>query len=70
MEEMDLVSRTRLIHDQRRVKVCLTRRSRALAARMAPQVEETYRRVERRLGEGFFKRLYTELDELIARLSD
>jgi homoprotocatechuate degradation regulator HpaR len=70
MEDLDLVSRTRVQHDQRRVKVRLTPHSRALAAKMAPRIEEIYRRVESRLGRGLFHELYNSLDRVIAKLSD
>jgi homoprotocatechuate degradation regulator HpaR len=68
MEELDLVSRKRFAHDQRRVEVSLTPRSRALAARMAPQIEVVYARVERLLGEEFCEQLYGALDDVIAKL--
>ena len=58
----------RLAHDQRRVRVSLTARSRALAARMAPQIEAVYARVERLLGREFCNHLYGALDDLIAKL--
>src|SRR5690606_19498463 len=44
MEELDLVARKRFETDQRRVSVSLTPRSRALAARMAPEIDATYQR--------------------------
>jgi homoprotocatechuate degradation regulator HpaR len=68
MEELDLVSRKRFAHDQRRVEVSLTPRSRALAARMTPQIEAVYARVERLLGEEFCEQLYGALDDVIAKL--
>jgi homoprotocatechuate degradation regulator HpaR len=68
MEEFALVSRERLARDQRRVRVSLTPRSRALAARMAPQIEAVYARVEHLLGEEFCERLYGALDEVITKL--
>ena len=58
----------RLAHDQRRVRVSLTARSRALAARMAPQIEAVYARVERLLGQEFCNHLYGALDDLIVKL--
>ena len=69
MEEMDLVSRKRLKHDQRRVQVSLTARSRALAARMAPQIEAVYAQVEGLLGAAVCERLYETLDDVLAELS-
>jgi homoprotocatechuate degradation regulator HpaR len=68
MEEIGFVNRRRLAHDQRRVRVSLTPRSRALAARIAPQIEAVYARVERSLGKEFCERLYGALDELIDKL--
>lgn len=68
MEEIGFVNRKRLAHDQRRVRVSLTPRSRALAARIAPQIEAVYARVERLLGEEFCARLYGALDDLIDKL--
>lgn len=68
MEEMGLVKRRRLEHDQRRVRVALTARSRALAARIAPRIEAVYASVEQRLGTEFCARLYASLDAVIARL--
>src|SRR5438552_6287766 len=56
MEELGLVARQRLKHDQRRVRVSLTRRARSMAARMAPQIDATYRRIERQIGEEFSER--------------
>ena len=68
MEEIGWVDRKRLAHDQRRVRVSLTARSRALAARMAPQIEAVYARVERLLGQEFCGHFYGALDDLIAKL--
>ena len=68
MEEVGLVRRRRVAHDQRRVRVSLTPRSRALAARMAPQIEAVYARVEGLLGEEFCERLYATLDDVLAKL--
>ncbi len=69
MEEIGFVSRRRLAHDQRRVRVSLTPRGRALAARMAPRVEAIYARVEQLLGAESCQHLYRALDEVIAKLS-
>lgn len=70
MDEMGLVRRERLALDQRRVRVSLTPRSRALAAAMAPQIEAVYTAMEAHLGGEFIARLYATLDELIAALGD
>ncbi len=68
MQELGLVTRRRVDHDQRRVRVALTPRARAMAARMAPQIEATYRRIERRIGRPFSARLQHGLDRLLATL--
>jgi homoprotocatechuate degradation regulator HpaR len=68
MEELGLVARRRLPHDQRRVRVSLTARARAMAARMAPQIDATYRRIERTIGAEFGVRLQQTLDQLMATL--
>jgi homoprotocatechuate degradation regulator HpaR len=70
MEELGFVDRKRVAHDQRRVRVSLTPRSRALAARMAPEIEAVYARVERLLGAEFSRHLYEALDALIEKLPD
>jgi homoprotocatechuate degradation regulator HpaR len=68
MEEIGLVTRKRLAHDQRRLRVSLTPKSRALAARMAPQIEAVYARVEQLLGKEFCQHLYGALDNVIDKL--
>jgi homoprotocatechuate degradation regulator HpaR len=68
MEEIDLVARRRLDHDQRRVLVSLTSRSCALAARMAPQIDAIYADIEAELGPSATRQLYSALDLLIAAL--
>ena len=68
MEELGLVVRRRLPHDQRRVRVSLTARARAMAARMAPQIDATYRRIEQTMGEQFSVRFQQALDQLLATL--
>ena len=69
MEELGLVVRRRLQYDQRRVRVTLTPRARALAARMAPQIDATYRRIESVLGGEFSARFQQMLDQLLATLA-
>ena len=68
MEELGFVTRERLDHDQRRMLVSLTAKSRALASRMAPQVEAAYAELEGVLGAPLLQRLYAVLDELAATL--
>lgn len=70
MDEMKLVARERVGHDQRRVRVSLTATSRRLAARMAPQIEAVYRDIEAHIGADFTARFYRTLDELIAMMDE
>lgn len=70
MEELGLVARARLDHDQRRVRVSLTARSRALVRQMAPQVEAAYRSLEQQIGPQLTQQLYETLDQLMAKLGD
>jgi homoprotocatechuate degradation regulator HpaR len=69
MAEIRLVKRARIEHDQRRVLVSLTPRSRALAARMAPQINAIYAYIEAELGPKATQQLYGALDRLIATLA-
>lgn len=69
MEEMGLVVRERLAHDQRRVLVSASSRSRALAARMAPKIDAIYAGIEAELGPKATRELYGALDTLIATLA-
>jgi homoprotocatechuate degradation regulator HpaR len=69
MEELRYIKRRRLDHDQRRLRVSLTPRSRALSRRMAPQIEATYRNIESLIGAEFSAAFYRALDELIGALS-
>ena len=69
MEELGYVKRRRLDHDQRRLLVSLTARSRKLSATMAPKIEATYRSIETLIGAEFSSSFYLALDELIGALS-
>jgi homoprotocatechuate degradation regulator HpaR len=69
MEDLGYIKRKRLAHDQRRLRVSLTPRSRTLSRRMAPQIEATYREIETVIGAEFSARFYRALDELIGALS-
>ena len=69
MEELGYIRRKRLDYDQRRLRVSLTPRSRALAARMAPQIEATYGQIETMIGAQFSASLYRAIDELIGALA-
>lgn len=70
MEDMGLVARKAVKHDQRRVLIALTARSHTLAERLAPQIEAVYARIEGALGTEFCDGLYKALDKLIAKLDE
>jgi homoprotocatechuate degradation regulator HpaR len=70
MDEIGLVKRERSAQDQRRVLVSLARKSRNLAAAMAPEVEAVYARIEDHIGADFVQRFYATLDELIGLLEE
>ncbi len=65
MEEIGLVTRERLEHDQRRVHVRLTARARAIALRMAPAIGRIYDELEAQVGAQRLAAMYAALDELI-----
>src|SRR3954451_8089812 len=68
MEQAGYITRRRVEHDQRRVLVSLTAKSRRLAAELAPEIDATYRRIETLLGVDFSARLYETLDLVMAKL--
>ena len=70
MDDLGLVRRAGVDGDLRRVSVSLTPRSRALAARIAPQVEAAYAAIEARIGRQFTSEFYRTLDDLIAALDE
>ena len=70
MDELGLVSRERMAHDQRRLTVSLTDRSRALADSMAPQIEAIYDAIEAHIGADVISRFYGALDELVDMLGE
>jgi homoprotocatechuate degradation regulator HpaR len=67
MEETGLVVRERMPHDARRVKVSLTPKSRRLAQRLIPQIEQRYRELEDALGLQSMQVVYDALDALLSR---
>lgn len=68
MDDMGLVQRERLEHDQRRVMVSVTDKGQTLAAELAPQIEDTYAQLEADIGEEFAQELYQTLDRLLSKL--
>ena len=67
MEETGLVTRERMAHDQRRVKVSLTARSRRTAQKLIPLIEQRYEVLEQALGLRSIQEVYDALDALLAR---
>lgn len=65
LEQMELIKRSRVDRDLRRVSVSLTPRSRTLAVRLAPRIEAVYGDIEKRMGPDFCDQFYRTLDHLI-----
>ncbi len=68
MDDLGLVQRERLPHDQRRVLVSVSAAGEALAKRLAPRVEATYKAFEDAVGADLTVELYELLDRLIETL--
>jgi DNA-binding MarR family transcriptional regulator len=66
MEEMDLVTRTRVPEDQRRVMVRLTPKSEQLVSELGPLIVEQYKIIEQSFGPELIKQLYEVMDRVIA----
>jgi homoprotocatechuate degradation regulator HpaR len=69
MEELGLVKRERMAEDQRRVRVSITPKSRALARKVMPLVDAQYRQLEQARGAELLDRVYGTLDQLLLRLA-
>jgi len=68
MEQAGYITRRRVEHDQRRVLVSLTPKSRELAASMGPDIDAMYRRIEERLGTQFSAHFHVVLDHVLEQL--
>ncbi|HRK37951.1 MAG TPA: homoprotocatechuate degradation operon regulator HpaR [Burkholderiaceae bacterium] len=68
MEEAGWIDRERMGHDQRRVKVTLTRQAHELGERMTPLVERQYAELEALVGVDALQQVYDVLDTLLQRL--
>jgi homoprotocatechuate degradation regulator HpaR len=66
MEEMNLVTRTRMPEDQRRVLVRLTPKSEQLVSELGPLIVEQYKIIEQAFGPELIKELYEVMDRVIA----
>ncbi len=68
MEALDLVSRSRPVHDQRRVEVTLTPRSREIVAALAPKIDAVYRKIEEDIDASILTSLIDSLDGTLKSL--
>ena len=68
MDELGLVTRRRHDRDQRRLRVSLTAKSRALVRRVAPLVEREYQALEAAVGGDLVREAYALLDRLSGAL--
>jgi homoprotocatechuate degradation regulator HpaR len=67
MEDMQLVQRSRVDSDQRRIVVALTAKSRGLVSVVAPLIEQQYTYIEAAVGAGAVQHLYRALDDFLAQ---
>lgn len=65
MEDMGLVTRTRVPEDERRITVQLTPKSELLVSELGPLVEAQYRLIEKAFGPALIKELYAIMDQVI-----
>lgn len=66
MEDMSLVTRTRMPEDQRRVIVRMTPKAERIVAEMVPLIEEQYRIIEQSFSSELIQELYEIMDRVIA----
>jgi homoprotocatechuate degradation regulator HpaR len=67
MEDMDLVTKTKVPEDQRRVIIRLTSKSEKLVDEIRPLVEAQYRHIEQAFGPDLMFQLYSVLDKIVDR---
>lgn len=67
MEETQLVTRSRVDSDQRRIMVSLTAKSRTLVSAIAPLIEHQYAYIESAVGTDTVQHLYRALDDFLAQ---
>jgi homoprotocatechuate degradation regulator HpaR len=65
MEDVGLVEKLRLAHDQRRVHVSASSLGLSVAMKLAPEIAKTYDEVEDELGKEFTEQLYQALTHVI-----
>lgn len=65
MEDLGLITRTRMAEDQRRVIVRLTPKSEKLVAELGPLIVEQYKIIEEAFGPELIQELYSVVDKVI-----
>ncbi len=68
MEEAGLITRERMEHDQRRVKVTVTAATKKLGKSIAPIIEREYLELEKKVGVKQLQQVYDTLDTLLQNL--
>ncbi len=63
MEEVDLITRSRILSDQRRVMIHLSERGTAILSQIAPLIDLQYAYIEQSCGKDIFADLFKVLDE-------
>ena len=66
MEDMGLVTRTRMEEDQRRVIVRITPKAAKIVAELGPLIVEQYKIIEKAFGSELIAELYEVMDRVIA----
>jgi homoprotocatechuate degradation regulator HpaR len=66
MEDMGLVTRTRMQEDQRRVIVRLTPKAEKLVGELGPLIVEQYKIIEQAFGPALIQELYEVMDKVIS----
>jgi homoprotocatechuate degradation regulator HpaR len=66
MEDVGLITRTRMEEDQRRVIVRITPKAEKLVAELGPLIVEQYKIIENAFGSELIAELYTVMDKVIA----
>ena len=68
MQQLGLIVRRPVAHDQRRVLISLHPRARRLAASIIPKIEQAYAEIEARVGKALLRQLNDSLANLLATL--
>jgi homoprotocatechuate degradation regulator HpaR len=68
MHQLDLIHRSPVAGDQRRVLISVTSRARRLAAAIIPEIEGAYREIEARIGKPMLREMQNALEQLLSDL--